>query len=367
MWYTELINENDGIESILSLFETEEEFINHYFSNILFFNVQDVEKQANKLSEKIGNQIKVPVRFSTKSEQLFYSLDENNQKNYKKFRTRKEAHVFSCEHNLFHNESDVKVITDKDGNYSVRNEICYYTGYRISQGAISDFKNYTISHIWANTSNPYFFTSLWNISIIPQTFSFILDKSKGSSSLIKKVKIITEILHFKLYKPNSILNNNIISDENNFENDYEAFIEECRIANSFIENKQIKFFKQKEEHNIVTNHDLSDITTEIKLIVENKNFIFKFLEKLKEIGFQNFDIFTFAEKTKDICRLSYPILVDVTGASDEIILQKSRPVNSDVYYKKPIFNWNDKQFIICNDWKPINRKLLMSWLIDRNG
>ena len=366
MWYSEDINENDGIESILSLFKTEKEFINYYFSKILFFNVENVKEQAKKLKNKIKNNEKIAVRFSTKSKEHFYFWDENNKKNTrtKTFKTRKEAHKFSSSNDLFHKESNVKVITDKDGNYYVRKEIMNYTGYRVSQGAISDYNNYTISHIWANTSNPYFFSSLWNLSLIPQTFSFILDKSKGSSNLVKKIKIITEILHIELYQLDSLLNKKIISEENNFEKNYNSFCEEYNIAKSIIDNRQINFLNPKIEKN--TNLDIYDITVEFKQNIKNKEFIFTFLEKLKEINFKDFTKFTNSEKTKDLCKLSYPILIDVTGASDEIIQQRSRPVNSDVYYKKPLFEWNNKQFIVCNDWKPWHREMLISWLTDKN-
>jgi|SRR5690554_1975232 len=367
MWYSELINENDGIESILSLFETEEDFIKHYFSSILFFKIEDVKEQSIKLSENIKNKEKIPVRFSKKSEEYFYFVDDHNNKIFKTFKTRKEAHEFSSYNDLFYKENNVNVITDKDGNYYVRNVIRQYTGYRVSQGAISDYKNYTISHIWGNTSNPYFFISLWNISLIPQTFSFILDKSKASSSLVKKIKRITEILHIKLYDLKTSLNKNLISEENNFEKDYSVFFEENRIAQSIIDNKLINFLEPKE---IIDTQsiklDITDIVDEINKNEKNKDFIFRFLEKLKEIDFQDFDKFTSSEETKDICRLSYPILVDVTGESEEEIRIKSRPVKSDVYYKKPLFEWNNKQYIVCNDWKNWHRKMLISWLTDQN-
>lgn len=368
MWYSETINKNDGIESILSLFETEEDFIKHYFSSILFFKIENVKKQAIKLTDNIKNKEKTPVRFSKKSDEYFYYLDENNKKTFEKFKTRKEAHEFSSSNDLFYKDDNVNVITDKDGNYYVRNEIRNYTGYRVSQGAISDYKNYTISHIWGNTSNPFFFTSLWNISLIPHTFSFILDKSKASSGLVKKIKRITEILHIKLYDLKSILNKNVFTEENNFEQDYNMFDEENRIAQSIIENNLIKFLEPKTIVDVKNvNLDILDIAIDINKNKDNKDFIFAFLQKLKELDFQDFDKFTSREETRYICKLSYPILIDVTGRSEEEIQIKSRPVNSDVYYKKPLFEWNNKQYIVCNDWKNWHREKLISWLTDQNN
>lgn len=365
MWYSESINNNDGIESILSLFKTEMEFINHYFSKILFFSIENVNQQSENLIRKIKNEEKIPVRFSEKSKKHFHYFDEKDliKSRKKTFKNKKEAIKFSSNNDLFHTKSKIKIKIDKDGNYSVRKEIRNYTGYRVSEGAISDYKNYTISHIWSNTSNPYFFTSLWNISLIPQAFSFILDKSKSSSAFVKKIKIITEIIHLELYQLNSLLSKVEISEKNNFEKDYKSFREEYSIAKTLINKGLIRFLEPKKIEN--TNLDISDISTEFKQEMNNKDFIFIFLEKLKEIGFEDFDRFTNREYTKYICKLSYPILVDVTGDSDAIVQEKSRPVNSDVYYKKPFFRWNNKKFIVCNDWKLNHRKQLVFWLNDK--
>lgn len=288
MWYSEDINENYGIESILSLFKTEKDFINYYFSKVLFFNIKTVKKQLEKIKNNIKNKEKIPVRFSTKSKKHFYYLDKNlpNKVRTKTFKNKKEAIEFSCKNNLFYKDSDIGIVIDKDGNYYVRKEIRNYTGYRVSEGAISDFKNYTISHIWANTSNPYFFTSLWNISLIPQAFSFILDKSKVSSDLIKKIKIITEILHIELYQLNLNLNKKLITEENNFEKNYNKFSEEYIIAKLLIENERINFLNPKVEKN--TDLDIYDIMVEFEQGLNNKKFIFKFLKKTKRHRFQRF-------------------------------------------------------------------------------
>ncbi len=363
MWYSEIINKKDGLESILCLFKNEREFINHYFSSVLFFDTKSVSIQANKIKENIKNNEKIPVRFSTKAKAHFYFHKNNNlnKKHSKNFKNRKEARIFAEANDLFHNESNIKVLTDKDGNYYVRKEIFNYTGYRVSQGAISDYKNYTISHVWGNTSNPYFFTSLWNISLIPQTFSFILDKSKNNSSLVKKIQIITEILHQKLYCINSIFKCAF-----DFEEDYSKYKDETIIVEDLIKNNIINFIKPKEDEISEPKLDLYDINVKFDKKLKNKDFIFKFLENLKDIGFSDFISLTDNEKVKEICKLSYPLLVDVTGDTNEIIHAKSRPVNSDVYYKTPFFEWKNKKFIICNDLKKKNRKMLIKWLYGSN-
>lgn len=372
MWYSKIISKNDGIESILSLFKTEEEFIKHYFSNILFFNPEIVNEQAVKILNKIKNNEKLPVRFTKESKKHFYFENKENLNNRssKTFKTRKDAHIFSDANNLYHKESDIKVITDKDGNYYVRKEIYDYTGYRISQGILSDYINYTISHIWGNTSNPYFFTSLWNISIIPQTFSFIIDKSKSNSDLVKKIKLITEIIHIELYNPDYIIGKTIITEKNNCENNYKLYKEEYEIATNLIKTNQISFIETKDDSKLTNNEntsfDLYKITEKLTSDIKNKTFAFTLLNNLKENGFKDFNQFTNKEKSKVISKLSYPILINVTGLTKNEIHQKSRPVDSDVYYKKPLFEFNKNYYIVCNDWKEKNKEMILNWLLDKN-
>ena len=68
---------------------------------------------------------------------------------------------------------------DKDGNYEVRRIIKERTGEIVSQGDISSIKFAKISHIWGNATNPYYFTSLWNIVLIPAYCNDLMDKKSG--------------------------------------------------------------------------------------------------------------------------------------------------------------------------------------------
>lgn len=74
---------------------------------------------------------------------------------------------------------DVKI--DNDGNYWASSLINKVSGYWVSKGVDSTIKNATISHIWSNASNPLYFTSLWNIVIVPTFCNFILDKNEIKS------------------------------------------------------------------------------------------------------------------------------------------------------------------------------------------
>lgn len=91
--------------------------------------------------------------------------------------------------NIYQNNSldNIVVKEDKDGNKEVRRLINKITRTKVSQGATSDILFAKISHIWAETSNPFFFTALWNIVIVPAYYNDVLDKSTSTDPRIDKI------------------------------------------------------------------------------------------------------------------------------------------------------------------------------------
>ena len=99
-----------------------------------------------------------------------------------------------------------------------------------------------------------------------------------------------------------------------------------------------------------------------KIIDENKKFVFAILDKLKTSNTEFINLFVDQKVTKNICKLSYPILVEITGDSPKVVKQKNRPVKSSVYYSKDYFEFNSKLYLVCNDWHTINKEMLLEWL-----
>lgn len=71
-------------------------------------------------------------------------------------------------------ECNIKI--DSDNNAQVRSVIKNYIGYTVSEGRKSLFKNYIISHIWGRAYDPRYFTSMWNIALIPAWANSLMDK-----------------------------------------------------------------------------------------------------------------------------------------------------------------------------------------------
>ncbi|WP_310558315.1 hypothetical protein [Flavobacterium sp.] len=239
MWYKNLLNsEIDGLEPLLSLFEGEKEFIEHFFKNVLFFKFEDVEKQSRILLESIKDGKQIPVRYTMKTDEYFHYNNDKIVKEKSKisFKNKKDAKTFALNQDYYHNETGIKICFDKDGNYYVRNEIYRYSGHRVSQGSISNVKNYVISHIWAKTENPYFFSSFWNIALIPNHLAFILDKSDGNSEVARKIKIISKAICYHLYNPNKLIGMEIIDEK--------ELVNGLELAKIYIKDNLINYFEK---------------------------------------------------------------------------------------------------------------------------
>ncbi|ENA1801278.1 hypothetical protein ABF179_000644 [Flavobacterium psychrophilum] len=216
-WYDDLlfnrdtesksVKTNDGLVPLLEMFENEKEFIKHFIENTIFFKKEHITKQEEEyFKAKLKENEKLFVRFSTKSQKHFHFKSENGRGfSVKKFKNKSEAIKFSRENELFFKgENDVEILVevDKDGNYEVREQINKHARIRVSQGSkISNYFNYTISHIWANTENPLYFTALWNLALIPTHLGFILDKPDENSEIVRKLKLIMQGLCYEFYKP----------------------------------------------------------------------------------------------------------------------------------------------------------------------
>jgi len=220
-WYNNLIKSDiDGLIPLLDLFDSEEGFILHFFKSVKFFNLEQVKKQAQFLLEQIEAGNKIPVRYSERSKTLFHHTKEDNIKGIgsKAFKNKKEAQGFSLLNEMFHKETNIRICIDKDGNYHVKEQIFRATGYRVSQGNKSNLQNYVISHVWGKTDNPLFFSSLWNIILVPNHLAFILDKPDTNSEIVRKIKKAAKAICFYLYNPNELMKM-VLIEENSFESD----------------------------------------------------------------------------------------------------------------------------------------------------
>lgn len=207
----------DGLNGLFNLCDNSERLLKNIIENTYFFCPDIVEKQAKEL---LSNEEGSPL-FIRKSNGIdYYDKDKNIINSNKAATLNKQA----CYIKL--NDEFVGIKVDYDGNKEVRRQIRKYTGYRVSEGENNNFVNYTITHIWGNTNNRYYFSFMWNYCLTPSYAAFITDKSNKNKAL-QDSKKFTELLQktlktiaIKLYNPVDLMGDKI--DNNDFnDNDFE--------------------------------------------------------------------------------------------------------------------------------------------------
>lgn len=111
----------------------------------------------------------------------------------------------------------VSIIIDYDGNDFVRDAIHRYTGVWVCKNnKMNMLRNYKISHIWGRTYDPFYFSSLWNIVIIPAHCNDIMDKDPKSHHVVAAIQNLFRAICYLLYNPNNYLTDieNILKQNN---------------------------------------------------------------------------------------------------------------------------------------------------------
>lgn len=117
----------------------------------------------------------------------------------------------------------VTIVIDPNNNNFVHTAISKYTGVKIGRGESNTIRNYIVSHIWAKTYDPFYFSSLWNVVIIPNHCNFLMDKpgtsrihkSSATRMVAHSVQNLFKAICYLLYDPNNYLaeNENILKHD----------------------------------------------------------------------------------------------------------------------------------------------------------
>ncbi len=365
-------SEMDGMDSLLSVFENENDFVLHFFQHVKFFRPEMVAKQAKDINEIIINDEPLPVRFSLKSKKYFHykNTDTNSGKSKKAFKNKSDAQSFTVEKGLTHNDTGINVCIDKDGNYFVRKQIFDAINYRVSQGAISDITNYMICHVWGETANPLFFTSLWNITLIPHYMSFLTDKPDENSPLVKRIKDVLKAICIELYNPQELLKvQNPEYDASNFFSFQDVknledrkYVDDIQsTAKKYIKDGVVHFIDKKP--NAQSELKLATMENSVDDNLDNKTFILQQLEKLADVEDESLiEVLADSKECKNKFDVAFSILKEY-NPDDKSVFDDN--LGRQRYYKKDtFFEYNDKKYIICNHWYPKQRDLFELWVYD---
>ena len=83
----------------------------------------------------------------------------------------------------------VQITCDGNGNAKVCSLVNNETGYNIGAKYYQKIiKDYIISHIWGNATDPRYFTNFWNIVLVPAWANHLLDKDPQAGTLASVFK-----------------------------------------------------------------------------------------------------------------------------------------------------------------------------------
>ena len=209
---------------------------NHMVENSLFICPDKVKEQMDDLMNLLRNlgkpnnyiknnyikkgNYKLPVRYSAslkKTKKIFVDYYDvygkplvvhdcrqgyamTSKKNVSTKITDKSSGVA-----VVYNYKGVPIVIDPNNNNFVHSAIAKYTGVKIGRGESNTIRNYIVSHIWARTYDPFYFSSLWNVAIIPAHCNDIMDKGMNTHPIIPVIKALYKAICYKLYGPTNYL------------------------------------------------------------------------------------------------------------------------------------------------------------------
>lgn len=239
------IIEPDGLDILINEFDSHGILLEkHMVENSIFICPDKVEEQMNDLKHllrklnqpnepnyyyikkgksKFDGNTKLPVRFSEDAANVKY-LDVSGNDLRPVIAKKKDGNKICKAQDVYtqiypgaipsgvvpvtpmSNYFGLPIIIDYDGNDFVRTAIHRYTGVWVCENnRVNMLRNYVISHIWPDTADPFYFSSLWNVVIIPAHCNDIMDKDPKLHPIVASIQNLFRAICYQLYEPNNYL------------------------------------------------------------------------------------------------------------------------------------------------------------------
>lgn len=167
----------DGFQPIISRLGTKEQIIEFVLENTYFFDPELVKNQKESLKPPYY------VRFSRKKSYFYKESGIEKESNSKDGRhLHKLLNLY-----IKRGDKNIDIVVDRDNNEKVKNEIKDYTGQVVSKGKRSTMKNFVITHIWGNATEPEYFSYMWNYCITPSFAASLTDKEDPEEDTVEKL------------------------------------------------------------------------------------------------------------------------------------------------------------------------------------
>ena len=215
----------DGMDSLLGYISIEK-FVKLAIESSFFFSPSIVRERQEVMIDLLKRKESLPARNTARKKETASNV----------FRSEDNNFICKIHHDAFGNDVVIKLINQ-------------YTGYTIAR-TNSIFRNYVISHIWGEAKDPRYFTSFWNLVLIPAWANHLMDKKdvpRGSvaSILHNTIKKIC----FQVYHVNEL-------DWNEMGG---AVLPQDATSDVITDSYIINFLEKKADNQIVGNRTQKDV------------------------------------------------------------------------------------------------------------
>jgi len=170
----------DGMDSLLGYISIEK-FVKLAIESSFFFSPSIVRERQEVMIDLLKRKESLPARNTARKKETASNV----------FRSEDNNFICKIHHDAFGNDVVIKLINQ-------------YTGYTIAR-AKSIFRNFVISHIWGEAKDPRYFTSFWNLVLIPAWANHLMDKKDAPQGSVASILHSTiKKICFQVYHVNEL-------------------------------------------------------------------------------------------------------------------------------------------------------------------
>ncbi|MDG1482475.1 MAG: hypothetical protein P8R54_22990 [Myxococcota bacterium] len=200
----------DALDLLISNYKGRKAFVDEFVHSTIFFSRKMVGDRNSEIHNLIVGGHKLPVRWSPPRHRPIVGEKKSQA----------QGKAFTRANDIFQKISPgsltkpIKIKIDGNGNAGPSSTINKHTNFWVSNGKKSHLRNYIISHVWDKdpvtkdekgsitlASHPLFFTSLWNIVLVPAHFNFVMDKGSDRHPVVTIIKQRIKDLCINFYDP----------------------------------------------------------------------------------------------------------------------------------------------------------------------
>ncbi len=354
---------------LVSQFEDQNALIEHVLQNILFFDRDSVHQQAADLSARIARSLAdrteaIPIVYSSKVREDLCVETKGDHARYRlnMFGKDTQLGLLSCCADMIHKPTDVRILLETADNRYLHEQIYRHTGNIMDSWYTPNRDSkYTLLHIWDKTDDPYCYSALWNMLVVPRRMKFFWNDDLHACPQYTALCATVRAIAYLLFEPEALCAGRPALFSSGEKAELQPYLD---FARSCIESGKIYYVKNlkncPEEQELQMSISSTLIHQKHWDDTIDEAFVQDTLERVSTNCYPQTTIFTDAEATAKICRLDSPLLFDITGMS-EAEIEAYKHQHAPIVFGSSTFAYADRVYLVRIDLKSENKGMLFSW------